>query len=118
VRIILDGVSQDMTREGGDDTTGATYVYETRLAPHKRDAPHTYAFEASDGRYTARFPADGSVMRGPLVSGDALAGGDVTGLASFAQKVPLGGVAGMAMAIVAAAAIAAALGRKKKEGSK
>ncbi|HUR68216.1 MAG TPA: fibronectin type III domain-containing protein [Candidatus Thermoplasmatota archaeon] len=118
VRVILDGVPQNMTLVSGDAKTGAAYTYETRLAPHKRDAPHTYAFEASDGRYTARFPEDGSVLRGPLVSGDALAGGDASGLASFAQKVPLGGIAGLALALVAAVGIAAVLGRKKKEGSK
>jgi hypothetical protein len=118
VRVILDGVPQNMTLASGDAKTGALYVYETRLAPHKRDEPHTYTFEASDGRYTAVFPDDGNVMRGPLVSGDALGAGGLAGFASFAQKVPLGGVAGLALAMVAAVGIAAVLRGKKKEGSK
>ena len=117
VRIILDGVPQNMSLESGTAKTGAVYVYETRLAPHTRDAPHTYAFEASDGRYTVSLPEDGAPMRGPLVSGDALAAGDVEGFAAFAQRVPLGGVAGLAIALFAAVGIAAFL-RRKKEGSK
>lgn len=117
VRVIIDGVPQNMTLGSGDALTGALYVYETRLAPHKRDAPHTYAYESSDGRYTAKFPEDGSVLRGPLVSGSELSEEEVGRLAAFAQRVPLGGAAGVAIAMIAAIAIAAVL-RKKKEGSK
>lgn len=106
-----------MTLESGDAKTGAVYVYETRLTPHKRDAPHTYAFETSDGRYTVRFPDDGSVVRGPLVAGGSLADAESGAFASFAQRVPLGGVAGLALALVAAVGISALL-RRKKEGSK
>ncbi|HEX2021284.1 MAG TPA: hypothetical protein VHH36_01115, partial [Candidatus Thermoplasmatota archaeon] len=119
VRLILDGVAVNMTRqETGDLVAGVTYVYETRLAPHKRDDPHTYAFEASDGRYSVRFPEDGSLLRGPLVSGDALAAAEEDGFAAFAQRVPVGGAAGVALALAAAAAIAAVVVRRKKEGSK
>lgn len=117
VRIILDGVPQNMSLESGNAKTGAVYVYETRLAPHKRDAPHTYAFEASDGRYTVAFPEGGEPIRGPLVSVGGLSDEDASGLAGFAQRVPLGGVAGVAMALVVALGIAA-LVRRKKEGSK
>ncbi|HET6404220.1 MAG TPA: fibronectin type III domain-containing protein [Candidatus Thermoplasmatota archaeon] len=116
VRIILNGVPQNMTLQSGTASTGAVYVYETRLAPHTRDAPHTYAYEASDGRYTVRLPDAGDVMRGPLVSGDPFADGDLSGLAAFAQRVPLGGVAGVALAMIAAVGLAALL-RRKKEGS-
>jgi hypothetical protein len=117
VRVILDGVPQNMTLQSGDPKTGAVYVYETRLAPHKRDDPHTYTFEASDGRYTIVYPDDGTVMRGPLVSGDAAASSELAGFANFAQRVPLGGVASLALAFVAAVGLAAVI-RKKKEGSK
>jgi len=116
--VIIDGVPQNMTHESGEPKTGAVYTYETRLAPHKRDAPHTYAFETSDGRYTISFPQDGSLIRGPLVSGDILADGEAGGFAAFAQRVPLGGVAGVAMAMLVAIGVAALVTRRRKEGSK
>jgi hypothetical protein len=119
VHLILDGVPQNMTRvEGGTPAKGVTYAYETRLAPHKRDEPHTYAFEASDGRYTVKFPLDGKPVRGPLVTADAGASGAASGFAAFAQRVPLGGAALVTTAAVAAVGIAALVIRRKKEGSK
>lgn len=118
IRVILDGVPQDMQLISGEPETGAIYQYETRLAPHKRDEPHTYAFEASDGRYTALFPEDGSLLRGPLVSADALAEGEAQGFAAFAQRVPAGGAALTGVALLAAVAIAGVLLRRNKEGSK
>ena len=117
VRVLIDGVPQNMTLESGTPLAGAVYVYETRLAPHQRDEPHTYSFEASDGRYTARFPEDGSRLRGPLVSGDLLGAGDATGFAAFAQRVPMGGLAGTGLALLVAAAVVAVVLRRKKEGA-
>lgn len=116
VRVIIDGAPHEMTLVDGDLLGGATYAFETRLAPHMRDAPHTYSYEATDGRYTVKFPLDGSVLRGPLVSPDA-AGSEEAGFASFAQRVPVGGMAGVTLAIVAAALMIALLARKKKGGS-
>ena len=119
VRVILDGVPQTMVRQpGGNAVDGLTYAYESRLAPHTRDEPHTYAFEASDGRYTVKFPEDGSLLRGPLVSGDASAAGEAGGFASFAQRVPLGGAAATAFALLLAVAVVALVVRRKQEGSK
>src|SRR5581483_2215868 len=118
VHVLLDGVAQNMTLESGTPATGLVYAYETRLAPHTRDAPHTYAFEASDGRYVAKFPLDGKPLRGPLVSGDASTGAGASGFAAFAQRVPLGGTSFVIAAAAAAAIIATILARKKKEGSK
>jgi hypothetical protein len=112
VHLVLDGVPVNMTSAGA-----GTYVYETKLAPHKRDAPHTYSFEASDGRYVVKFPLDGKPLRGPLVTIDGSDAG-ATGFAAFAQRVPLGGAALVSVALVAAAALAALVLRKKKEGSK
>lgn len=117
MRIVLDGVAQNMTLVSGTFGEGAVYAYETRLAPHTRDAPHTYSFEASDGRYAVQFPEDGSSLRGPLVSGDTLASGAVEGFAAFAQRVPVAGVAGTSLAILVAAAIVGLVVRRKKEGS-
>ena len=112
VRVVLDGVPQEMTLQpGGSPESGLVYAYETRLAPHKRDAPHTYHFEASDGRYTVRFPEAGEPQRGPLVSGDASAS-PLGGAASFAQRVPLVGAAGVVAALAAAAAIVLVLRRR------
>ena len=99
------------------DPVAGTYVYETNMPPHKRDAPHTYAYETSDGRYTARFPEDGSTMRGPLVSGDASAPGGVAGLFG-ARSVPAGGIFGFSLAILGAAALVTIIVRRKREGSK
>ena len=117
IHVIIDGVPHEMTRVGeeGSFATGVTYAYETRLAPHTRDAPHTYSFEATDGRYTVAFPEDGSSIRGPLVSSDAFAS-EGGGFASFAQRVPVGGVAGFTLAILAAALVATLVVRKKKMG--
>lgn len=106
VRLILDGAAQDM-RSVGD----GSYAYETRLAPHARDHPHTYSFEAGDGRYTVRFPEDGSSLRGPLVSGDASADAG-SGFVGFAQKVPMLGVLGTASALAVAAAAVIILRRR------
>lgn len=117
MRIVLDGVAQNMTLAGGSFSEGAVYVYETRLAPHARDEPHTYSFEASDGRYTVQFPEDGSTLRGPLVSGDVAAGGATGGFAAFAQRVPVAGIAGTTLAILVAAVIVGLVVRRKKEGS-
>lgn len=119
VRLILDGVAQTMTRQdGGSALEGIVYTYETRLAPHKRDQPHTYAFETSDGRYVARYPEDGSVLRGPLVAGDLAAEAEEGGFAAFAQRVPLGGAALTAAGFVAAIALAALVVRRAKSSSK
>ena len=113
VRVYLDGAAQEMKLQpGGTAETGLTYVYESRLAPHKRDAPHTYHYEASDGRYVVRFPEAGEPLRGPLVSGDANAASALEGAAAFAQKVPLLGAAGVVLALVAAAAIVLVLRRR------
>lgn len=108
VRVILDGVSQEMRLKAN-----GVYVYETRLAPHERDHPHTYSFEASDGRYTVHFPEDGSVLRGPLVSADALAG--ESGGVGFAARVPLLGAVGTTLALVAAVAAVVILRRRESK---
>ncbi|MFA5861687.1 MAG: hypothetical protein WDA16_08325 [Candidatus Thermoplasmatota archaeon] len=106
VRVILDGAPQEM-RAVGD----GAFVFETRLAPHTRDHPHTYSFEAGDGRYTVRFPEDGSSLRGPLVSGDASADAG-SSFVGFAQKVPMLGILGTASALAVAAAAALILRRR------
>jgi hypothetical protein len=105
VRVMLDGAAQEMRHKGN-----GVYVYETRLAPHKRDAPHSYSFEASDGRYTVRFPEDGSSLRGPLVSGDALA--QDSGGIGAALRVPVVGLLGTGFALAAAAAVVIILRRR------
>jgi hypothetical protein len=106
VHVILDGAAHDMKSAGG-----GVFEFDTKLAPHTRDHPHTYSFEASDGRYTVRFPEDGSALRGPLVSADAV-GSASSGVASFAQRVPWVGLAGSATAFLAAAAVVTILRRR------
>ncbi|HWG92564.1 MAG TPA: fibronectin type III domain-containing protein, partial [Candidatus Thermoplasmatota archaeon] len=94
VRVIINGVPFLMAPEKASPTAedyrqGVVYVYETALAPHTLGKPHTYRFDASDGRYRILFGPD-TGFKGPRVSDLVSPAEDdgAFGLGGFVRGIP------------------------------